>query len=173
MWILKPCVYFCWGSCNQTPWTGWLKHHAFICSWCWRLEVHDQDAGEFYSWRRLFLACGGYLLAEFKVFALCSYDGAGWAGRERWQRKDISGVSLGTHVHLRGDTIQSLIPWFISAKGDCWSQPHLYHGRIWGYGHELWVSVKEQRCLDSWKSWPIPSCRQLELNANLQLSCSW
>lgn len=98
MWILKPCVYFCWGSCNQTPWTWWLKHHAFICSWCWRLEVHDQDAGEFYSWRRLFLACGGYLLAGFKVFALCSYDGAGWAGRERWQRKEISGVSLGTRA---------------------------------------------------------------------------
>lgn len=49
--------------------------------------------------------------AEFKVFALCSYDGAGWAGREeRRQRREISGVSLGTHVHLGGDTIQSLIP---------------------------------------------------------------
>lgn len=91
MWILKPGVYFCWGSHNKTPWTGWLKHHAFICSWFWGLEVHDQGAGELYFWRRQFSwLVEAIFLLNLRSLPCAHMTGQGGrAEREKAKKRDL------------------------------------------------------------------------------------
>ena len=111
-WVIVNKICEFWNLVYTSAGTAITKHHGLGGLNIMHLFAHGSE-----DWKSMtkvlvnsisgegsFPGLWRLLLAELKVFALCSYDGAGWAGREREGKENRSLASLWGHVCIWGET---------------------------------------------------------------------